>query len=220
MRARRLREEATDSYSLSNVSRELPETLARYLEAQYHIWDEHLVLQRRRLLDEPGVVYQQPFVEATPSYVAGRPYVELPIPKTVVELLTRASARVGDRSTGIPSVPYAHQAAALEAFFSGRQELVVSTGTGSGKTESFLMPIIGNLALERLERAESYSMRGVRALLLYPMNALVNDQVARLRRLLGSEHVRNVSASRRPSSAVRYVHKPHALPGARDKDAE
>jgi ATP-dependent helicase YprA (DUF1998 family) len=178
-----------DSYSLRNVSRELPAKLAQYLEAQYHIWDDNLVKERRRLLDQPGIIFQPPFIEATPSYKAGAHYSKMALPQEVIELLTSASKKMGDNVTGIPVIPYAHQSAALEAFFRDGKELVISTGTGSGKTESFLMPIVGSLAMERAQRPSSYATSGVRALLLYPMNALVNDQIARLRRLLGSVQV-------------------------------
>ena len=56
-------------------------------------------------------------------------------------------------------------------------------GTGSGKTESFLVPILNSL-LE--EQSKGTLGPGVRALLLYPMNALANDQLKRLRGILGS----------------------------------
>lgn len=172
-------------YGLQNLSRSLPETLLQYLEAQYHIWDESLVLARRRLLRERGVISNEPYIEATPAYVPGRSYVDLEVPRSVKELLTTAS---NDETSGIPRVPYLHQASALERYFAGN-DLVISTGTGSGKTESFLMPVLGTLAVERASRPQSYSRLATRALLLYPMNALVNDQLSRLRRLLGSPSV-------------------------------
>ncbi len=53
--------------------------------------------------------------------------------------------------------------------------LVITAGTGAGKTESFLLPILNDL-VQHPERGAS----GVKALILYPMNALVNDQVDRL----------------------------------------
>ena len=59
---------------------------------------------------------------------------------------------------------------------------VLSTGTGSGKTEAFLIPILNHLLRE--EEAGTLNQAGVRALLLYPMNALANDQMKRLRRIL------------------------------------
>lgn len=212
-----------DSYSLRNISRELPAKLAQYLEAQYHIWNEGLVKERRRLLDQPGIIYQPPYIEATPNYKAGAPYSKLALPSEVIELLEIASRRVGDRATGIPSVPYAHQSEALESFFRDGKELVISTGTGSGKTESFLMPIIGSLALEKATRPKSYATPGVRALLLYPMNALVNDQISRLRRLLGSEQV-SEQLVRADGTAARfgmYISRtPYAGPASAAKNNE
>lgn len=76
---------------------------------------------------------------------------------------------------------YAHQVKAIRKAVGGRN-LVVSTGTGSGKTETFLIPILDYLLRE--QDAGTLSQPGVRALLLYPMNALANDQMKRLRRIL------------------------------------
>lgn len=76
---------------------------------------------------------------------------------------------------------YAHQVKAISKAVKGRN-IVVSTGTGSGKTEAFLVPILDYLLRE--QDAGTLSQPGVRALLLYPMNALVNDQLKRLRRVL------------------------------------
>lgn len=76
---------------------------------------------------------------------------------------------------------YAHQVKAIRKAVEGRN-LVVSTGTGSGKTETFLIPILDYLLRE--QDAGTLQQPGVRALLLYPMNALANDQMKRLRRIL------------------------------------
>ncbi|WP_051866829.1 DEAD/DEAH box helicase [Corynebacterium atypicum] len=75
-------------------------------------------------------------------------------------------------------VPYAHQAEAfqrLRAFL----PTVVVTGTGSGKTESFLYPI-----LDHCRRQKAKGIRGIKAVILYPMNALAGDQERRLAELL------------------------------------
>ena len=76
---------------------------------------------------------------------------------------------------------YRHQQNAIEKVLRGKN-LVVSTGTGSGKTESFLIPVLSQIISEH-ERG--ILAPGVRALLIYPMNALANDQIERLRALLG-----------------------------------
>ncbi len=169
-------------YGVHTTSLRLTESLRSYIEAQYHIRNESLIRERRRLLEEPGAVSQRPFVESTPVYELDRPYAQLSIPSPAKNVLSRLS----ELDVGIFARPYVHQTTSLEAFFARQRDLIVATGTGSGKTESFLMPIIGQLAIEANARPQCAAMPGVRALLLYPMNALVNDQLSRIRRLFGS----------------------------------
>jgi DEAD/DEAH box helicase/MrfA Zn-binding domain/Helicase conserved C-terminal domain len=76
---------------------------------------------------------------------------------------------------------FKHQWDAFSRAVYKKQNVVVATGTGSGKTECFQLPILYRLLTEPPGIRER---RGVRALLVYPLNALVEDQSARLRRLL------------------------------------
>lgn len=69
---------------------------------------------------------------------------------------------------------YTHQASAIEiAATKKNPALLITVGTGAGKTESFLLPMLNRLAKDR-------GGNGVKCIILYPMNALVNDQVERL----------------------------------------
>ena len=74
-----------------------------------------------------------------------------------------------------------HQEQALRKIIKEEHNMVVSTGTGSGKTECYLYPIFNELMREK-ERGTLDP--GVRALLIFPMNALANDQQKKLRKLL------------------------------------
>ncbi len=89
------------------------------------------------------------------------------------DVLHQAGAVPGDRPL------YTHQLEAIERARSGapgqRPAIVVTAGTGAGKTESFLLPI-----LDDLYRNPPTQRRGARCIILYPMNALVNDQMERL----------------------------------------
>ncbi|MBT5229417.1 MAG: DEAD/DEAH box helicase, partial [Methylococcales bacterium] len=78
--------------------------------------------------------------------------------------------------------PYTHQLAAWRVLLDSKQDkkqsVVVTSGTGSGKTECFLIPILNDLAGEY--RQSQKTLEGVRALFLYPLNALIESQKERL----------------------------------------
>lgn len=77
---------------------------------------------------------------------------------------------------------YSHQEEAIRLIGRGRSA-IITTGTGSGKTESFLYPILNELLFD-VEKGNKDV--GIRAVFLYPMNALVNDQIDRIRKILKS----------------------------------
>jgi DEAD/DEAH box helicase domain-containing protein len=85
---------------------------------------------------------------------------------------------------------FEHQAKVLDIVAQSRGQdqpaVVVMAGTGAGKTESFLFPMI-----DRLSRHETASTQGVRCIVLYPMNALVADQTDRIERMLAGQPGRN-----------------------------
>ena len=103
-----------------------------------------------------------------------------------LEAFNAVSQSQGDLPKLIYDPPYLHQSEAVRGSLIDRRNLVIMTGTGSGKTESFLLPILGKLAQEASERSDAFADQpAMRALVLYPMNALVNDQLGRLRGLFG-----------------------------------
>lgn len=181
------------------------ETLKRYIEATYHISDESLVAKRLTLLNEPGVIAQEPFIESTPRYKAGQRIEELGLEPDVVRALLPLTDSTADPPRRLFNPLYEHQSKALALSHLGGRSLVVMTGTGSGKTETFMVPIMGRLAREASR--PSWSTPGVRALVLYPMNALVNDQVSRLRLLMGdprySDQISRMGG--RPARFARYT---------------
>ncbi len=114
--------------------------------------------------------------------------------------------------------PYLHQVEMLEKGSRDGTPGIVTSGTGSGKTESFMLPILAQLAREatswpaplqgldddwlkegarfQYHRRNEHPDRpkAVRALVLYPLNALVEDQMVRLRKALDSDDAQDVMA--------------------------
>lgn len=193
--------------------------LCDYIEATYHISDPGLVKQRQELLHLPGVIHQQPYLESTPRYKTGTRYEEINLDPQVQETFLSLSKKEGDSEILIHNPPYQHQADALRKTLVEKKSLVVMTGTGSGKTECFLLPILGKLVKEACDSPKRFGdTTAVRAIILYPMNALVNDQLGRLRLLYGdpriTEKICNITG--RPIRFARYTSRT-LYPGVRDK---
>ncbi len=161
--------------------------LRDYIEATYHISAKSLIHRRKALLDIPGVIHQIPYLESTPRYETGESFSEMiGLAPAALEAFNAVSQSQGDLPKLIYDPPYMHQSEAVRGSLIDRRNLIIMTGTGSGKTESFLLPILGKLSREANGRPETFAGHpAMRALVLYPMNALVNDQLGRLRGLFG-----------------------------------
>ena len=148
----------------------------RYQLTAYPFADPHLHGQMRALLslDETR---QSPLLKG-PYVSLSRPFRQgTPVATLVDEGLLHP--HLGERIPSDITHLYSHQERAIRAISEGRTTLV-STGTGSGKTECFLYPIISRCLTLRDEEAPP----GISAVIVYPMNALAEDQLMRLRGVL------------------------------------
>ncbi len=154
------------------------ESYIRYLNTAYPFQEVELRQQFQQALNQPDMVVKGPLLEASPPFELGRNVAQL-IEKGILHPDFRALA--SGQALPLDRPLYRHQEQAVTKVSQGQRNLIVATGTGSGKTECFLIPILDHLLRERA--ADSLTP-GVRALLLYPMNALANDQLKRLRAIL------------------------------------
>ncbi|MDB4873123.1 MAG: helicase, C-terminal:DEAD/DEAH box helicase, N-terminal, partial [Gemmatimonadales bacterium] len=166
----------TDSLDPLHTSELITGTYRRYLRSLLPVRDAAIAAALEAQITDSPLLTKGPYLEATPPYATGA---------TLDTLIREGVLDQGFRALGSPTMPldrplYAHQDQAIRKATTGRN-IIVATGTGSGKTESFLIPILNALAIEHREGRLG---PGVRALLLYPMNALANDQMKRLRKLL------------------------------------
>jgi Lhr-like helicase len=207
--------------SVSSTYRAMQEQFFRYYDTVFRVSDSSVMAERASLLRRPGVVFAEPFVEMIPEWdVAGG----ASSPRTASQSVAAAGAPAELASfvddvlmPGVGSL-YAHQEEALAASLAG-EPVVVTSGTSSGKTEAFLLPVLARLVSESAgwpamqaadeggawwrrsdrrdpqRRAADGRPSGVRAMVLYPVNALVEDQLVRLRQALDSDEARSWCAA-------------------------
>lgn len=163
------------------VHKQLRAELEDYIKSQYFGKSPLLLSALNDHIDDEGLLYQKPFIESSPAYVTVPNGLET---ASIEPWLKEYFLQLAEADIGVFSSPFAHQISALEAATRG-ENLFVSTGTGSGKTECFMWPLLAKMASEAKNAKESWTKRGVRTIIMYPMNALVSDQVSRLRRMIG-----------------------------------
>jgi DEAD/DEAH box helicase domain-containing protein len=230
-----------------------------YLETAFRIRDEALTRERRAYLEKPGSLCTEPLVEPIPRYAAVNYALEELVDRDpgVLRHFSRDErlafvdlvlSGLFDARKAADSYPtrraspdglrlYQHQIEMLTRGVTPGLPGIITSGTGSGKTESFLLPVLACLAKEAihwpapaggflarrwwqtpgggsydkwtdmpgrpskkspdespflLQRSGEHPDRpaAVRALILYPMNALVEDQLARIRKALDSSEAR------------------------------
>ena len=146
-----------------------------YIESFINISDERI----REYVDEElseGLLWPDPLLQLNPSFEAG-PWIDDLVADDTLHPRCKGVFRL--KSTDKPDRPlrlYRHQADAIEAARSG-ESYVLTTGTGSGKSLAYIIPIVDHV----LRRG---SGRGIQAIVVYPMNALANSQFNELEKFL------------------------------------
>ncbi len=171
-----------DKYGVKSTHDAIKNKMLDYISTVYFGKNDSLRVACMEELSENGILFQDPYIEANHAYlVKENGITESKIDSVAKKVLEEMCKR----GLGVFKNPYKHQIDALEAFYENC-DLFVATGTGSGKTECFMWPIVSKIATEQIKHPDTWGIRGVRAIMLYPMNALVSDQLGRLRRMIGN----------------------------------
>jgi len=215
---------------------DLRDMYLRYLDSPFDLRYPDLVAERRALLNVDGRLFRQPLIEPIPAYQSSNQTFQ-----------AIAQARLGNswsqsEVTDLANfvslelfppnrLPYTHQEQVFAESVVNGNDVVVTTGTGSGKTECFLLPIIAALVREsaawsqpgprdaqwdwwnhrqnqnpnrwlpripqRSHEQPAVRPAAMRAIILYPLNALVEDQLGRMRTALDSDNARTWLQTRR-----------------------
>ncbi|MBP3245388.1 MAG: DEAD/DEAH box helicase [Bacteroidaceae bacterium] len=232
----------------------IEEDYARYFDVSFKISNEQIDNERKSKLRIDNNLSKEPYLEVLPEYAPASGL------DTMDKLVSRFSSFFGGEfyarqffeefiSKGLMQglmqkyIPYGHQIGMLEKAFAGIGEdgknlkyknTVITSGTGSGKTESFLLPLLADIYKECVnsnwaeaqlhtnwyegviegrstkkiyvpnQRLNDPRPSAIRALVLYPMNALVEDQMARLREALDSDEVREFMHNRMRGNRIYF----------------
>jgi ATP-dependent helicase YprA (DUF1998 family) len=151
------------------IARNLRDEYLRLLKTTFRPRQQELRDRFDAEIERDGFLTREPFI------ALAQPFKSAP---ALIELLPETRKRFAP----IADTPYQHQADACRRILE-RKPTVVATGTGSGKTEAFLLPIVDHCL-----RVHKSGVNSVKAILIYPMNALANDQNNRIReRLAGTD---------------------------------
>lgn len=204
----------------------IKENYVRYFKTMYRFSDEELNKRKDEELQSHNNLFREPLLEILPEYnvtkVGDEAITEIDqiaplIAKGFNSNIETTKVFIADfikpGLMGYP--PYQHQTDMLIKAFLENKNTVINSGTGSGKTEAFLLPLLASLykegkhwakpsylyqdwfnvykeknQYEPVQRIGENRTSAMRALILYPMNALVEDQMTRLRKALDSKKVR------------------------------
>lgn len=169
-----------------HIWNELKEVYLKYIDTGIPLKHKSLELERKILLKEADAICKEPIIELVPTYREGFTMKEacsmLGLDQRFAEFTSRGLFSGEERKM------YTHQFKSLQDAIKNDKHIVATTGTGSGKTECFLFPLLYNIFSEKASRSTG-QLNAVRGLILYPLNALAEDQMRRLRHALSDHSV-------------------------------
>ena len=158
------------------TTEKIREDYQEYISSILTVKDTEITKLARQVVKSTGFV-KGPYLETTLPFKQGNSLSDL----AEEGLISKEFSHMGKNIHFKDWKLRIHQEDALRHIISKKRNMIVSTGTGSGKTECYLYPVFNEIMREK-ERGELDD--GVRALLIFPMNALANDQQKKLRKLL------------------------------------
>ncbi len=223
------------------IANRLKTNFLDYLDTAFTIKNKGLVEERRSELLDSNCFWQEPLIEIAQNYKpSGKKLEDLQETFTNHGFTASQFKAVNELLTDglLPYELYEHQVEMLKSYLSGKNA-VITSGTGSGKTEAFLLPFLSQLIKESeswakpnpepqnlkdwwsddsvrastMRKKNSYRVpqrehekrdAAVRGMIIYPMNALVEDQMSRIRKILDSDSARQWFKNNRENNRIYF----------------
>ena len=235
-------------HDLVGAYERLNDVYRKYIESAFPLRYPNMAAERRSLYSGSDTLSQPPLLEPTPVYPSSNLTLSEAaglLPREYRDLPNIAQGLLGDPDIRL----WKHQWESVRTVLEDKRDLVVTTGTGSGKTECFLLPVLAELGRESAEwpgstappdgwkwweteaspwqsqwghtNRNAEGLHAVRAMVLYPLNALIEDQLRRLRQTLDSDSVLRWMDVQRAGNRVTFGRYTGATPvsGFPDNDA-
>lgn len=151
--------------------RAVQEAYRSYVESFQHFKSAAIRDWVAERVEKGSLLWREPYIQLTRRFERGETLQELVSAEILHPETPRCfTVEAGDRDAD-PVTPYQHQSLAVRALLEGKRNTIVATGTGSGKSFCFGIPIVSECLHMR-----DQGRPGIKAVIIYPMNALANSQ--------------------------------------------
>ena len=171
---------------ISRLYEKIQELYIKYLQTGLPISNSIIAEERKNLFKniKYNALWHEPYIEYIPKYIEYKTIIqcadELNCYKEYSDFIINSKLFTNNMKL------YKHQFESLKDAINGKH-IVITTGTSSGKTESFILPTYYNILKSHIQQGNNNC---IKSLIIYPLNALVEDQLVRLRKTLNSQQIK------------------------------
>jgi len=172
------------------IGNKLKKSYLQYIREGIPLVEEYYEKEREKLYEEDGAIMHPPYIEIVKKYKGKKNLSEIcrenQIDMRISDFINRGLLLTED---GEERCLYEHQERAIIDVLKRKKNMVITTGTGSGKTEGFLIPLLANIIQESFLWKKDKKRPALRTIIFYPLNALAEDQMVRLRKSLARDEI-------------------------------
>jgi len=159
-----------EKFNPFSTLREVQQDYQSYVDSFQQVKNPNIQAWIQTRMDEGGLLWKPPFLQISLPFMSGTSLQEMVSEGLLHPAALKFARRDKSAPESDPIKPYAHQVQAIRKVNEGKN-VILATGTGSGKSFGFGLPIVSK-ALQM----KAQGIQGIKAVIIYPMNALANNQ--------------------------------------------